>query len=328
MATEDEFDPFAMLAGGFTDDTAGDAPPPSGAALRGRDCRREKAVVEGGAACGDRFVTYASGGMQGWRRTMEDTHVVVQLPNGAACFGVFDGHGGAAVANRVKELFPEKIAEAVAGGSDMVACLHSCFGAIDMQLRAEGVELGSDEHNAYDTVGTTALVVVVHNNTVTCAHLGDSVAIIADSGSPMRLNGPDHKPDLPGEKARIEQQGGVVDLVNGSYRVDGGLNVSRAFGDFRDKDVSQPMDQTKVIPVPEVFSTDVSPTCEYLLLGCDGMFELLDIPTIDAILRPGLGGPLSPVVEQLLDASCSSDPGSTQMKGTDNATVVLVRMQG
>jgi serine/threonine protein phosphatase PrpC len=33
--------------------------------------------------------------MQGWRRTMEDSHIInLDVGDGAAVFGVFDGHGG------------------------------------------------------------------------------------------------------------------------------------------------------------------------------------------------------------------------------------------
>jgi len=33
--------------------------------------------------------------MQGWRNTMEDSHIAeVDLGNGVSFFGVYDGHGG------------------------------------------------------------------------------------------------------------------------------------------------------------------------------------------------------------------------------------------
>jgi protein phosphatase 1G len=33
--------------------------------------------------------------MQGWRNTMEDSHIAeMDLGNGVAFFGVYDGHGG------------------------------------------------------------------------------------------------------------------------------------------------------------------------------------------------------------------------------------------
>ena len=48
--------------------------------------------------------------MQGWRATMEDAHIAqaVDMPvktSYGMLFGVFDGHGGAEVANYAKENF-------------------------------------------------------------------------------------------------------------------------------------------------------------------------------------------------------------------------------
>jgi serine/threonine protein phosphatase PrpC len=38
---------------------------------------------------------YGATGMQGWRNTMEDSHIaILDLGNGVAFFGVYDGHGG------------------------------------------------------------------------------------------------------------------------------------------------------------------------------------------------------------------------------------------
>jgi serine/threonine protein phosphatase PrpC len=38
---------------------------------------------------------YAAVGMQGWRRSMEDSHIAnLNLGDGNSFFGVFDGHGG------------------------------------------------------------------------------------------------------------------------------------------------------------------------------------------------------------------------------------------
>lgn len=38
---------------------------------------------------------YAGTGMQGWRKSMEDSHVAeLNIIDGVAVFGVFDGHGG------------------------------------------------------------------------------------------------------------------------------------------------------------------------------------------------------------------------------------------
>ena len=38
---------------------------------------------------------YGASGMQGWRRSMEDSHIAnLDIGDGIAIFGVFDGHGG------------------------------------------------------------------------------------------------------------------------------------------------------------------------------------------------------------------------------------------
>jgi protein phosphatase 1G len=38
---------------------------------------------------------YGACGMQGWRNTMEDSHIAhTKLNNDVSLFGVFDGHGG------------------------------------------------------------------------------------------------------------------------------------------------------------------------------------------------------------------------------------------
>lgn len=40
-------------------------------------------------------VRYGACGMQGWRNTMEDSHICcTTLDNNVSVFGVFDGHGG------------------------------------------------------------------------------------------------------------------------------------------------------------------------------------------------------------------------------------------
>jgi serine/threonine protein phosphatase PrpC len=44
---------------------------------------------------GNDKVRYCAVGMQGWRRSMEDSHITEKdLGGGISFFGVFDGHGG------------------------------------------------------------------------------------------------------------------------------------------------------------------------------------------------------------------------------------------
>ena len=74
--------------------------------------------------------------------------------------------------------------------------------------------------------GCTACVVLMKNQTLYVANAGDSRTVLAKKGKAVELT-VDHKPELESELKRITKAGGSV--VDG--RVDGNLNLSRAFGD-------------------------------------------------------------------------------------------------
>ena len=83
----------------------------------------------------------------------------------------------------------------------------------------------------------------------------------------------DHKPYCEAEKNRIEAAGGAVLM----QRVNGCLAVSRALGDFDYKAQAKlPPAQQLVSPEPEV---DILERCEedqFVLLACDGVWDVLE----------------------------------------------------
>ena len=61
----------------------------------------EPVTVKESACCQNSLLKVGSSCMQGWRNNMEDSHThILSLPDdpGTAFFAVFDGHGGAKVA--------------------------------------------------------------------------------------------------------------------------------------------------------------------------------------------------------------------------------------
>ena len=78
--------------------------------------------------------------------------------------------------------------------------------------------------------GTTAVIVLVVENTIYCANVGDSRAVICENSKAFPLM-EDHNPSLKREVERIEKSGGCV--VNG--RVGMKLAITRAIGDFNFK---------------------------------------------------------------------------------------------
>eukprot|EP00598_Pedospumella_elongata_P001227 CAMPEP_0184969744 /NCGR_PEP_ID=MMETSP1098-20130426/2421_1 /TAXON_ID=89044 /ORGANISM="Spumella elongata, Strain CCAP 955/1" /LENGTH=547 /DNA_ID=CAMNT_0027491557 /DNA_START=63 /DNA_END=1706 /DNA_ORIENTATION=- len=99
-------------------------------------------------------VKYVVGEMQGWRKTMEDSHIALtdisdsQLKSfleehavktstdpAVSLFGVFDGHGGKEVAKFVKLKYPQLVIEQlVANGGDVAAALRESFHKVDELL--------------------------------------------------------------------------------------------------------------------------------------------------------------------------------------------------
>ena len=67
---------------------------------------------------------------------------------------------------------------------------------------------------------------------------------------------------------RIKRAGGYV--VDG--RVNGNINLSRAFGDFEYKsNTNMPEDEQMIISKPEIKSRSLNDV-DYIILGCDGIF--------------------------------------------------------
>lgn len=226
------------------------------------------------------------------------------------------------------------------------------------------LETNGDKRNAFNLVGSTAIVVLVECSPpaapaapagregedasdaaasaaasasdalgrprrVCVANCGDSRAILCRKGKAVELS-EDHKPELKKEEDRINKAGGHVAMIGPCHRVDGwGLNLSRALGDFYYKQRSDlPPEQQKVIAVPEIQTLELTEDDEFLVLGCDGVFELNTSQKVVNIVRQGLeaGMSVEKAAEELLDKSCSSNLMKTRGKGGDNCSAIVVRL--
>ena len=78
-----------------------------------------------------------------------------------------------------------------------------------------------------ERAGTTAVIVLMTKDRYYVANIGDSRAVLCREGKAIPLS-TDHKPDLPSEHNRIEKAGGTIT----QGRINGSLNLSRAFGDY------------------------------------------------------------------------------------------------
>mmetsp|Transcript_60062 Transcript_60062/g.127217 ORF Transcript_60062/g.127217 Transcript_60062/m.127217 type:complete len:439 (-) Transcript_60062:149-1465(-) len=222
-------------------------------------------------------------------------------------------------------------------------------------MRVPGMPAEPPARNAFNLMGSTAIVVLVDHEGIggngddglsgcpqnsapsgrgrprrlTVANCGDSRALICRNGRVIELS-EDHKPELQREEERIRRAGGHVSQVGPCHRIDGwGLNLSRALGDFYYKArLDLPAEAQKVVAVPEIRTLELTDEDEFLILGCDGIFELHTSQEAVDVVRASLkaGHSVTRAAEELVDASCSSNLMLTRGKGGDNCSAVVVRL--
>jgi len=200
--------------------------------------------------------------------------------------------------------------------------LQSTFIEADAQLRGR--------LDSKDTSGTTVVAAIItrprpSEYCMHLAHCGDSRAVLCASN--QLTCSEDHKPDRPDETDRIEAAGGMVFPIGaGPMRVDGALAVSRAMGDFHYKPPEMAPGRCKVTALPEVQTIANCAPGDWLLLACDGVFDVMQNEDVHGF------------VSSRLD---SANPGSTDggailvellehclEKGSrDNCTACLVQLR-
>lgn len=207
----------------------------------------------------------------GWRCEMEDAHHArTDLGDGFpdwSYFAVFDGHAGYKVSEHcAKHLLEAILHTEEFRNSDVVKGIHSGFLKLDTKMR-DLPELASGS----DKSGTTAVCAFISNENIYIANCGDSRAVLCRNGVPI-FSTQDHKPILPSEKERIVAAGGSVMV----QRVNGSLAVSRALGDYDYKSVTE-LGQCEqlVSPEPEIFCKERDPQDFFLVLACDGVWDVM-----------------------------------------------------
>ena len=241
------------------------------------------------------YLVCGSAAMQGWRTGMEDAHAMVLRLAGdeavppKAFFAVYDGHGGYEVARyasrHVHTILQES--EKFKSGSIGEALTEAYIQTDDLMTTPDGLKELRAIHMAYNAsarptessdvtstmIGCTAVscVVDMQNHVITCANSGDSRCVLSEGGQATALS-EDHKPQLESEEKRILAAGGRI--ANG--RVNGNLNLTRTLGDheYKRNPSLKPSEQI-ITCVPDVKAHQITEETEFIILGCDGIWDVM-----------------------------------------------------
>jgi len=192
---------------------------------------------------------------------------------------------------------------------------------------------GQEPPNLADSTGCTAVTVLLTPTEILIANAGDSRAVLCRDGNAVALS-EDHKPNDPRETERILKAGGTVEESQGGarthYRVNGNLNLSRAIGDLEYKKNSElPPSEQMITSTPDILRMDRSYEDEFIVLGCDGVWDVLSNDDCVQFVKTRMaeGKSLSDICEEIADECLSPDPKATQGIGADNITCIIVDLR-
>lgn len=261
----------------------------------------------------------------GPRRYMEDEHIriddlsaqlgsLITVPEPSALYGVFDGHGGPEAAAYVRKNairfffedgdFPRASEVNDAFVLEVEKCLRKGFVLADMAL--------ADDSSVSSSSGTTALTALIVGRLLLVANAGDCRAVLCRKGEAINMS-QDHRPNYASERRRVEELGGFID----DGYLNGVLSVTRALGDW---DMKLPRGSSSpLIAEPEFRQITLTEDDEFLIIGCDGIWDVMSSQQAVSLVRRGLrrhDDPEQCAKELVMEA--------LRLNTFDNLTVIIV----
>ncbi|KAL1536307.1 protein-serine/threonine phosphatase [Salvia divinorum] len=185
-------------------------------------------------------------------------------------YAVFDGHGGQGAAtfmkNNTMKIFFEN-AE-LPQTSDVEETFLQAMETCHLRSYVQADQALADELSVDSYCGTTALTVLVLGRNLLVANAGDCRAVLCRRGVAVQLS-QDHRPSCEVEKKRVEDLGGSIEY---GY-LNGELSVTRALGDWYMK---LPVGSASPLTAePEFQLTKLTEDDEFLIIACDGIWDVL-----------------------------------------------------
>uniref|UniRef100_A0A915Q4H7 PPM-type phosphatase domain-containing protein n=1 Tax=Setaria digitata TaxID=48799 RepID=A0A915Q4H7_9BILA len=305
------------------------------------------------------------GWRKGERQDMQDAHVrldqfgLTSIRNiqRSAFYAIFDGHAGRRAADFAAERLPPRLKRKLEAcssaaytywnvrnlkgasfgftfffleGSDFSVlekgikkCFIDTYKQVDEQFLVEARRTRPSWKD-----GTTATTILLVNNVIYCANIGDSKAVVCRSkfetegtkDVAMQLT-VDHSPLHFEERMRIQKAGGNVK----DGRIMGILEVSRSIGDGQFKAYG-------LICIPDVKKFSITKDDIFVLIACDGLWKTFsNQEAVDYVIgkirqsTKAVGGQ-EPETREMIWQSVADDLAAESVKRGcgDNVSVIIV----
>lgn len=275
-------------------------------------------------------------------------------------FGVYDGHAGHTCADFLKDNLHNFIANSKSFRHSKSKAIFDGLIEAENEFKKQAVKFQTTERNLdfrspklkrpkiLDNSGSCAILCLFEGEIGHVANVGDSRLILSrKKGKEIEQVSNDHKPESEQEKERILRYGGAITrkqslmrvrqidedgkmvevdkTIDGPFRVNpGGLSVSRTIGDFQSKLTELGGNPMCVIPVPELSKFTIEEDTDFMVIACDGVFDVLSnedvVGRIWRVLREenrNLEELAEIATQEIIDFAMEKE-------STDNLTVVVV----
>lgn len=224
-----------------------------------------------------------------------------------AFFGLYDGHGGPDVAEYLAQQLHHSVFCHLRDVASVEAAVRASYAATDDEIWRQQLPSGS-----------TAVALVLRGATAVVTSVGDSHVVLSSHGRATDLCVA-HTPALSTERARILAAKGQVS----AGRIYGMLGVSRAFGDI-DFKTGRGAFKTRyngdlVSATPDVVVHTIQRHDEFMVLGCDGLYDVMHPQDVVNFIRAKLGlhGNVQHATEELVSHAIA-------LGSTDNVSAIIV----
>ena len=219
--------------------------------------------------------------------------------NNLSLFGIFDGHGGDFVSKYLKENFASVLEK------NIKINYSSNFRSI-LKTSIESIDKDLEKFNEAENCGSTGTIVIVNNNSLYCANVGDSKCFYISKNNVVQIS-EDHNCTNQNERDELKKKG-VLIFQN---RVFGCLALTRAFGDNALK-----KDEVGCEPSIKKIFLDKN-NVKFIIIASDGIWDVVNEEKLWEIYNGLKNGTSEEFCNELVDFAMNN--GST-----DNISCIVL----